>query len=639
MDANMKQLLDILKNNRIITASQIASIIHLSEKTVRSRLKLLSEELKQNGAELIARQGSGFELKIIDEVVFQQWNQKILSNDNIIPSTSTERVQYILAYLLEHSDYIKVEDLKQMLYVSRNTITADLKQVEYILNLYYLKIERRPNYGIRIEGSELNRRLCIANCIYKNNMSQVVMPKQKSDGHKIMLIVSEIVRKHRLKMSESSFENLIVHTFIAKNRIQKNLFMNYTELVRQELYGLVGEKAITIAKEMSVALYEQIGVHYDEDETIYLALHLSGKVNSDSQGRYGNNLVISSKIDELVLRMLDVVYEGMRLDFRDNLELRMSLNQHLVPLDIRMRYDIPLRNPIIKQIKVEYAFAYTIAVNACSVLIQHYGKELLEDEIGYIAILFALAIEKKSKDPHKYNIVVVCVSGRGTSQLFMYKYKQAFGNYINNIYELTVFDLESLDFKGLKIDYVFTTIPLNMTLPVPIYEVSLFLDNQEISNYKKIFQNGDSSFIHRYFNKSLFIPNLKAESKEEALLKMCDFTKKYKKLPDNFYELVKKREDMGQTDFGNLIAIPHPYHVIEGEKFVVAAILEKPIWWGHNDVQVIFLISLDEDNTQDIEQFYRVITNYFSSLDLVLETINNRKFSNLIVQLEEANKR
>ncbi|NLC97338.1 MAG: AsnC family protein [Erysipelotrichaceae bacterium] len=48
MDKNIKQLLEILINNEVITASQIASIIHLSEKTVRNRLKILDKELKDN---------------------------------------------------------------------------------------------------------------------------------------------------------------------------------------------------------------------------------------------------------------------------------------------------------------------------------------------------------------------------------------------------------------------------------------------------------------------------------------------------------------------------------------------------------------------------------------------------------------
>ncbi len=372
MDGNLKQLLDVLKDEKILTSIQIASLIHVSEKTVRTRLKLLSDELEHNGAELIARPGSGFQIKVNDENKFQNWVEETSNSVELIPSTSSGRVQYILSYLLNEPDYVKLEDLSQMLYVSRNTITADLKQVEYILNLYHLKIVRRPNYGICIEGSELNRRICIANCLYKNKLSHVEVTNQKSEGQKLSRIVGEIAKKYRLKMTESAYENLIVHAFIANDRIRQGKSMNYTHESRTELYQIVGDKAINAAEEMCKMINDRIGVHYNEDETLYLALHLSGKVSSDSQGKYGSNLVISSHIDELVLRMLNAVYDGLRLDFRDNLELRMSLNQHMVPLDVRMRYDIPLKNPILEQVKLEYAFAYTVAVSACSALSQHY---------------------------------------------------------------------------------------------------------------------------------------------------------------------------------------------------------------------------------------------------------------------------
>lgn len=632
MNDDTRAILNILSTEQSVTSLEIASIVHLSDKTVRSRLKLLADELPLHGAKLQARPGKGYRLIITDENKFQSWLE---DGGEHLPTTYIGRVNFILAYLLNNTDYIKLDDLSQMLYVSRNTITADLKQVECILEMHHLKIERRPNYGIRIEGSEFNRRICIANCLYKNNMNYTVSPAQKKEGRIVSEITSMIAKKYRMKMSEDSFESVIVHVVIANERIRKNQLLNYSDDVRNEMIEIVGNKAIEAAEEMSEEIYKRLNVAYNNDEKYYLALHLCGKVSLEHQGKYGNNLVISSHIDELVLRMLSAVYDGISLDFRDNLELRMSLNQHMVPLDIRLRYGITMKNPILEQIKQEYAFPYTIAVCACSVLAEQYQKEIPEDEIGYIAVLFALAMNKKDKPVRKYNIIVVCASGRGTSQLFMVKYKQAFGEYINKIQECSVFDLEEFDFKGQAIDFVFSTIPLSMALPVPVYEVSLLLNENEINTYQKIFENGDDSFIYHYFNQRLFIPSIQAENKEDALKQICEFTREAVSVPDDFYESVMKREEMGQTDFGNLVAIPHAYRILGTNKFVTAAILDKPVWWGHHDVQVVFLISLTEDDP-DIERFYQMITNYLSDIDLVMKTINARTFDSLTSQLKEA---
>ncbi|NLC97337.1 MAG: PRD domain-containing protein [Erysipelotrichaceae bacterium] len=202
-----------------------------------------------------------------------------------------------------------------------------------------------------------------------------------------------------MKIAKNAYETLIIQAFITSERINKNFLVKYNTNEKEEIYTLVSEKYFSIASEIANDIYKELNIKFSEDEILYLSLHLSGKVVSDLQGSHGNKFVISSEIDKLVVKMLDVIYEAVRIDFRNNIELRMSLNQHIVPLDIRMRYDIPLINPIIKQIKEEYAFVYTIAISACSVLSEYYNKEVPEDEIGYIAILFDLAMEKRTKNP------------------------------------------------------------------------------------------------------------------------------------------------------------------------------------------------------------------------------------------------
>ena len=149
MDQEMKQLLDIIEKETVTTSAQLASLVHLSEKTVRTRIRLLNDELMGHGAKLHSVPGRGFELQILDEARYAQWKSEKAQNH--IPTSSIGRVAYILAYLLNEENYVKLDVLSEQLYVSRNTITADLKQVEEILERVHLKILRRPNYGIRVE--------------------------------------------------------------------------------------------------------------------------------------------------------------------------------------------------------------------------------------------------------------------------------------------------------------------------------------------------------------------------------------------------------------------------------------------------------------------------------------------------------
>lgn len=635
MDTSIRYLIQILlKENTYVTSKQLAASVDFSEKTVRNRLQDVSLLIKDNGANLIAKPGLGYMIEIVDEVVFTRWKNEHVSNIGVLPSTSKERVQYLLSYLLDLSEYVKIEALSDMLFVSRNTISADLKQVDYILEMYDLSLLRRPNYGLIIKGSEVNRRLCIANSVYRNKFN--LLDRDQTTEELISKIIQNLAKEKSLVMDESTYQSLVMHTFIANERITNNQYIVYSEAVKSEIYKDVDAYFWNLAKALSDKIETTLQTKFNEDEIIYLALHLSGKIRAESKGKFGNTMVISSAIDELVIQMIERVFQALSIDFRNNLELRMSLNQHMVPLDIRLRYDLPLKNPIVNDIKREYALAYSAAVSACEILSEKYQKEIPEDEIGYIAIIFSLALQKREIRSRKYNIIIVCASGRGTSQLFMYRYKQAFGDYINNIHELTIFDLETFDYHAHEIDFIFTTIPINASLPVPIYEVSLFLDHKEIDSYQRIFEQGDTSFINHYFNENLFIGKMKGTDKEQVLEEMVHYLHSKLSLPDNFYDLVLKREFLGQTDFGNLVAIPHPYNIVKGQMFVMVAILDEPIWWGHNEVQVVFLISLDEQNNRDIQEFYRMITNYVSNYDMVINTIETPTFENLINQLEKA---
>ncbi|MGI1782401.1 BglG family transcription antiterminator, partial [Streptococcus uberis] len=100
-------------------------------------------------------------------------------------------------------------------------------------------------------------------------------------------------------------------------------------------------------------------------------------------------------------------------------------------------------------------------------------------------------------------------------------YLQAFGDYINKVYESSVSDLDFFDFKGNHIDYIFTTVPLSKKYPIPIYEINLFIDTNDILTYKQFFEEGEKNYLLDYYSTNLFLPHLKASTKEDALKQMC----------------------------------------------------------------------------------------------------------------------
>lgn len=144
--------------------------------------------------------------------------------------------------------------------------------------------------------------------------------------------------------------------------------------------------------------------------------------------------------------MLDDIKEKWHIDFHYDDELKAQLVLHLIPLEVRSRYNVVLRNPLIDKIKQQNILAYQLAVIACNRLFDYHGNSLSDEEIGYIALHIHLALLRK-KIKEKKNVLVMCGVGRGTSRTLAYQIKEMYGRYINEIQTVDYIGFKNYDFK------------------------------------------------------------------------------------------------------------------------------------------------------------------------------------------------
>lgn len=627
-----RQLMDFIIVSSNFTAKQLANELSISEKTARERLKRVEREVKQNGGVITSKPGKGHQLQIVDRERFTAWCEKMQQPAKAIPNTAQERVNYILHRLLYAEGFIKLDDLADELFVSRTTMTADMKQVKYILQLHNLMITQRPGYGVCIEGNEFDIRNCMVDDLLQRDMLTGNQDWSSSTMRRIVDSIAFTFKQYNLNLGKQTFLSLLFYVSVATKRLQDGCQVCFGPDFGETLCGKIGENAADAAQRIGEDMFRWSGCDYIEDEITGLMIQIRGRGVFSLGGADPSVQTTSEHIESLANAMLDMIYEVHALDFRRDTELLNSLIQHLIPFDVRMTHNLPVANPILAQIKQDYAMAYHIASSACIALQKEYGKPIPDTEVGYFAVLFALTVQRIDRPPRK-NVLVVCISGQATSKLFLHRYQTAFASYVDHIYTCSAFQIAAFDFVGLKIDYVFTTVPLHVKLPIPVFEVSPLLDDREINQYRRILQGEDEKFHLKFFKEELFCGKIAAGNKEAALSIMCRTVEKTLPLPSDFLESVLAREKMGQTDFGNLIAIPHPSRIMGTEKFVSVAILEKPIWWGHNDVQVILLISL-EQNDPDADRFYQVVSELMGSRTAIQTLIEKPTFQTLLKVLE-----
>ena len=130
-----------------------------------------------------------------------------------------------------------------------------------------------------------------------------------------------------------------------------------------------------------------------------------------------------------------------------------GLAAHLQPTLVRLANNMKIENPLLDQIKRDYAAIFERCRSVAEVIEEHYGYPVPEPEIGYLAIHFGAAmvrLESSREVKRKVNMGVVCASGIGISRLMCSRINRFFNDRINltayGLNDLSPYVLERTDF-------------------------------------------------------------------------------------------------------------------------------------------------------------------------------------------------
>lgn len=632
LDARMKKIIIELSDSEYVTASELAKILDLNEKTVRTTIGKMRDSLDEYGIEIESKTRKGYHLLIYDKEKYQAFinNDEWLSK-NDIPNNSKEREEWLLDYLLKQHKFVRIDDLSEMLYVSRSTITNDIRNVEDSLKSYHITLIRRPNYGLHIQGSEFDIRNCMISQFKDNKWAQRFSDKEENELKEISKILLNNIQNQKVVLSKSMIQEMTSCIYIAKVRYEENYKITVS---KNEVVHRIYKPCIEVATNIVEELNEKFHIHLLDSEIYYIAINIAARSDYNVlEGELESGVINQAR--KQATQMLDCVYDMMHLDMRQNLSLLYDLISFLIPMDIRMRYGIIAKNPFAEATKKKYFFAYNVASQAVIPLKKTYFHELPENEIAYLTSIFALFIEQEKDKKKKYNILVICATNMSTSKLLAYQYKKKFKKYIDEVYTCEMYNLDSFDFS--KVDYIFTTVEINRVLPKPVLGISAFLEDEEVEKISSILKFKSSNTIADVYSEELFYDNIKGETKEEILFEICKRIPEKYGIPSDFYEGLLRREEITGTDLAKHVALPHPYETTSDISFACISVLDHPIRWTRQDVQVVILMAVAEDEQRDLTNFLQLISEFIANESDVLQLVEEPDFTtfvNLLSQIE-----
>ncbi|NEZ46534.1 BglG family transcription antiterminator [Clostridium niameyense] len=636
-NVRLEKIIEILKDaDKVTTGKQLCNMLGVSSRTIRSDIKELNSILQNNGAIIHSEKSRGYKIEIFEENKFQTFLKAIEKTESDSNLISDGRAEYIIVKLLIN-DIKGIEGITQIeladeLYVSLSSIKNDIKLAKDMLLDFKLKIKKVSNKGIKISGSEENIRRCINTYMFSNNnlLKEALDSLFKNFlGESGEFLVDDILKenifKFKCRLSDLAYRHILAYIKIILIRNYKDKTVNYSNNV---IKNFKQEPKFKVANSICIDIKEKMGFEILENEVIYLTKYMMGS-NLIQFNKLNNKYKFQDE-NKLLVNILQAINNIFDIDFTKDDILINFLGTHLKASISRAKYDIKIENSMLGLIKNNYPFALELAVLTNSIIKREEGVNLTEDDIGFIALHFAAAIERK-KHKNTSNIkkaIIVCTTGVGTSLLLKVKLEAHFKSRLKIIDTISCYEFNKdiID----KVDLVIATVNLGIQCD-KIIHIKRLIDEEEINLIENKLYNNYSNLdkLATKFKENIFFCDVKVDSREEILDYITNRLINLNYITQNVKEDIFKREKLSGTQIGNLVAIPHSMHKEIKESCISVAILKKPIDWDKDKVQLVFLIVIADEDKYNwkiyLEQLYKNIIDE----QVVLELIKSKNFREL----------
>ena len=449
----------------------------------KSDIQHISRILSGNGAFIESKRGVGYRLFITNSVLFNQFTKQIKDTSfKNIPTSKQERSIYIIQRLLTLNKPILINDLADEIYVSRQTILNELKNIKIILNNYSLDL-KSSNEGIFIYGDEIQKRRCLNEFFFqiKNNTkfsslsTEYSITNLSDESIYIRDELVKVLQENKVVFSGQSINNMVIHILIAINRLKLGHFVSVNRSTKNFIHDTIAYK---VALQLSKVIEKHYLVTYINDEIEYLAMHIHSKaITFEKQIDYDEvNLLLNAIFTRICNRF--------GLDFFANEELNKLLKLHIPAMVFRVRQKLYMRNSMAYKIMRHYQYAVEVCLEAVDEIEKWYGILLDENEFAYLVLYFNLAIIKAVPETKK-RILVICSQGRPVLIMLLNKLNEVFGEQIRNIKVITESELADFDI-GIH-DILISTDKLTLNEDIPYIYVQDRIDDHLKEIYKALF--------------------------------------------------------------------------------------------------------------------------------------------------------
>lgn len=638
----------LIENNRKpITARALAISLGVSERSVKTYIKEVSDFCAKKGLVLNRKPGIGFEADFTDGQIGELQN---LVDNRAVSMSRQQRINYIAYILLSGWDTYTVALFSEELSVSRNVINEDIKHLESELEAFKISVTKTAGHGISISGDEFSIRKALRHMcrfpvenkvvedfsdhrisreessLWANNFSR----KNYGDSVDIIHFIEE---KYHILYTDYSVQMLAEYMTIQLYRIKNgHVLGSYVNVHEQSADMHTQDAVYDIRENITADIVEKISrlteCKLSQGESDYIQILLQSATLQDG----GADCQMDEESVTFANELLQYLSQIMGMKLVENELLKTSIESFVPSSLTRTRYGIEVANPFLQDITEMYSGIFATCFTLSRIYEKYTGNMPSDHEIAFIALLVGGALHRT---PQSISAILIGTAGIAAANIVAAKIE----NRIPNIDIVVILSSEKINrLDEYEYDIVLSMIPGQVS-DDRIVQISPIVSqkDEKLIRDKCAELRSDYGADKNEFGKLIEADNIifieKKISKKELLKEACGGLIDGGYVSKGFLKDVLERENVESTAIGSGIAIPHgkAENVIRPQICVVK--LAEPLNWGNMKVDVIFLLALNFENMITTKAFFRDFTRVLSeeeSLNAIRGTRGSKELEGVL---------
>ena len=478
------------------TLDTIAAQLNLTTRIVRYNLPSVENYLRSAGLEVVRRRGVGIWVSGDEEqrrhtltVLDPATAPRVLASDD-------RKLRALLTLLDASPQPIELGDLEVELGASRPTVRRDVRATEAWLDEHHLHLQRMPGVGVVVRGSEIEIRKGILALVLESLSAESLMVEMRSGGGRaaraggpsgtieefvagLDLPTYRRILHEQLHDRDDNGPMAMVETLfvaIVARRVRRG---HHAAFQSGQLRSLIDHPVAGAAARIATAVGRAADLALTDADVASITEFILGFVE----------LVEASVPPEpndgtLIDRLVSLAAERLHPSLAEDEQLRRSLVEHLRRLRVRLRYGLPITNPLDHEVRVRYPDVHAVASEIVLALGPVDGDVVPPEEVGFLTMYLAGSLERH-RLRQKIRVTVVCPAGMATAWILVSRLAAEFPHVeVTRVVSKTVFE-QKLDADTA--DVVVSTVPLDEPALVQTVVVSALLRERDVRRLARIF--------------------------------------------------------------------------------------------------------------------------------------------------------